>query len=312
MIEPKSIQKEGNPLQSTLTKMITKDLIQQEQTQSVTKQAPSILTAVLDKSNKKPSKAQQAHIGTINQTSKKESKVPQQVEKLDRAKTDTIKDSSAPELEVTETFKAPKIEKSHTNTLASLLHAQASSKDNKVKQTILPSVEELEKTKETSTESKEPSKVEISTEKTTPTHEIKTDSVQKHKETADIKKTFNTFAMEFKEKVEAYKPPMMKINMQLNPGTLGDVDVTLVNRGNNLQVNINSNTNTMALFIQNQAEFKNSLVNMGFSDLQMNFAEKKEQGQQQQQNKQKEQESDYLDSLEEENEGINMILPNYV
>jgi len=69
----------------------------------------------------------------------------------------------------------------------------------------------------------------------------------------------------------------MKIKMQLSPKNLGDVDVTLINRGNNLHVNINSTPNTIAIFTQNQTEFKNALVNMGFTGLQMNFGESKEQ-----------------------------------
>ena len=137
---------------------------------------------------------------------------------------------------------------------------------------------------------------------------------QKTKEPQDIKKTFSTFAMGFKEKIEAYKSPMMKINMQLSPANLGDVDITLVTRGNNLQVNINSNTNALALFMQNQAEFKNSLVSMGFSDLQMNFGDKRGEERNQQQQKQKDDQSDYNHdgSTTEEENGIEIILPNYV
>ena len=89
----------------------------------------------------------------------------------------------------------------------------------------------------------------------------------------DVKHTLNTFAQDFKEQVESYKPPLMKVKMQLNPKGLGDVDVTMINRGNNLHITVNSNPNTIAIFTQNQVEFKNSLVNMGFSELNMSFNE---------------------------------------
>ncbi len=135
-------------------------------------------------------------------------------------------------------------------------------------------------------------------------------NIEKVRQEPEIKKTFNTFAQEFKEKVENYKAPLMKIKMELKPAGLGEVDVTLLSRGNNLQVNINSNTNTIAMFMQNQAEFKNSLLNMGFSDLQMNFSEqqKKEQGQQ------KNSKNAFKQFEEEQNEqdGFEMTIPQYI
>ncbi len=83
--------------------------------------------------------------------------------------------------------------------------------------------------------------------------------------------TTTQFANDLKEQIQHYKPPIMKIKMTLNPKHLGEVEVSMLNRGNTLQITINSSTSTMAVFVQNQAEFKNSLVNMGFTNLNMNF-----------------------------------------
>ena len=98
-----------------------------------------------------------------------------------------------------------------------------------------------------------------------------------------VRETFDNFSSNLKEQVAAYKSPFMRFNITLNPLNLGEVEITMVNRGNNLHINFNSNTQTMNLFLQNQAEFKNSLVNMGFTELGMNFSDqnqpKKEQGQ---------------------------------
>jgi hypothetical protein len=146
----------------------------------------------------------------------------------------------------------------------------------------------------------------------TVSHETKSHQTTSIKnEHNDIKKTFNTFAQEFKEKVESYKPPLMKIKMQLSPEKLGDVDITLINRGNNLHVNINSSPSTIALFAQNQTEFKNSLVNMGFTGLQMNFGENRDnQRGQQHKNENKQSRPD----TEEANEidGFEMTVPQYI
>jgi len=128
---------------------------------------------------------------------------------------------------------------------------------------------------------------------------------------ADVKHTLNTFAQDFKEQVESYKPPLMKVKMQLNPKGLGEVDVTMVNRGNNLHITVNSNPNTIAIFSQNQTEFKNSLVNMGFSELNMSFNEngKNKDGNQNQKNK-----NNSFESFEEEQvqDSFEIVTPIYI
>lgn len=300
MIEPKLTLKETPLTQSVLTKIINQE-IQKEKT--VKSEQQSTLTSLLTKKETKEVKIDKVLstvAGEVKKVVIEKTVSTKSVEKEVKTEEPTL------EAEV-ETFKIKKNEKSAHTPLATLLKNEAGTKEVKPQQTQIIKEEPLLKTE---SEAKE-----TSHEKTTQVGDIKTEVVQKAKETPDIKKTFNTFAMEFKEKVEAYKPPMMKINMQLSPANLGDVDVTLITRGNNLQVNINSNTSSMAIFMQNQAEFKTSLVNMGFSDLQMNFGDKRGEERNQQQNQQQkdEQQGDYHDSLEnEETESIEMILPNYV
>ncbi len=99
---------------------------------------------------------------------------------------------------------------------------------------------------------------------------------------------------------------MMKIQMALNPKNLGEVDVTLINRGNNLHINFTSSPQTLNLFIQNQAEFKNSLVNMGFTNLEMNFSQNGEKNRQEFAN------SENYEAYDEEEENlVEIVLPNY-
>lgn len=98
----------------------------------------------------------------------------------------------------------------------------------------------------------------------------------------NLKETFRNFAQDFKEQMQTYKPPITRFNITLNPSNLGEVEVTLIQRGQNLHINFNTNTSTMNLFIQNQAEFKNSLVNMGFTGLEMNFSDQSKKDRQQQ------------------------------
>jgi flagellar hook-length control protein FliK len=49
------------------------------------------------------------------------------------------------------------------------------------------------------------------------------------------------------------------------------VDITIIQRGDNLQININSNNQAINFFHTHQIELKNALVNMGYSGIDMSF-----------------------------------------
>lgn len=128
------------------------------------------------------------------------------------------------------------------------------------------------------------------------------------------KETLQYFSQDLKEAVDQYKAPITKLSITLNPNNLGEVEVTLVQRGNNLHINFNSNANAMNLFIQNQAEFKNSLVNMGFTGLEMNFSDqgKREQNQNQGKNRSGYGFKDALDGKNEsEKVNLELVLAKY-
>ncbi|HHT6949647.1 TPA: flagellar hook-length control protein FliK [Campylobacter coli] len=128
------------------------------------------------------------------------------------------------------------------------------------------------------------------------------------------KETLQHFSQDLKAAMEQYKAPITKLSITLNPHNLGEVEVTLVQRGNNLHINFNSNANAMNLFIQNQAEFKNSLVNMGFTGLEMNFSDqgKREQNQNQGKNRSGYGFKDALDGKNEsEKVNLELVLAKY-
>lgn len=128
------------------------------------------------------------------------------------------------------------------------------------------------------------------------------------------KETLQHFSQDLKEAVDQYKAPITKLSITLNPNNLGEVEVTLIQRGNNLHINFNSNTNAMNLFIQNQVEFKNSLVNMGFTGLEMNFSDqgKREQNQNQGKNRSGYGFKDTLDGQNEsEKVNLELVLAKY-
>ncbi|MBS4313557.1 flagellar hook-length control protein FliK [Campylobacter vulpis] len=126
------------------------------------------------------------------------------------------------------------------------------------------------------------------------------------------KESLQYFSKDLKEAMEQqYKAPITKLSITLNPSNLGEVEVTLVQRGTNLHINFNSNHNAMNLFLQHQAEFKNSLVNMGFTGLEMNFSE---QGKKEQHQEKKSKTHYYEESIEEESSpkiNLELVLAKY-
>lgn len=128
-----------------------------------------------------------------------------------------------------------------------------------------------------------------------------------------------TFAAQMVEKISEFKPPVTRVNLQLHPAELGEVNITMIARANNLHVNVTSVNATMALFLQNQAEFKANLVNMGFSDIQMSFSDHKEGSNAQHNNNKakKSYESDEDGVMINEFEGsgestLEIVLPRYI
>ncbi|EIB3311971.1 flagellar hook-length control protein FliK [Campylobacter upsaliensis] len=125
------------------------------------------------------------------------------------------------------------------------------------------------------------------------------------------KETLQYFSKDLKEAMGQYKAPITKLSITLNPSNLGEVEVTLVQRGANLHINFNSNHNAMNLFLQHQAEFKNSLVNMGFTGLEMNFSD---QGKKEQQQEKKSKSHYYEENFEEESGpkiNLELVLAKY-
>ena len=129
-----------------------------------------------------------------------------------------------------------------------------------------------------------------------------------------VRETFDNFSSNLKEQVAAYKSPFMRFNITLNPLNLGEVEITMVNRGNNLHINFSSNTQTMNLFLQNQAEFKNSLVNMGFTELEMNFSDQNQQKKEQGQKSYKGSKfnADGIEQVEAAAPRLELVVPRYV
>ncbi|HLD23851.1 MAG TPA: flagellar hook-length control protein FliK [Sulfuricurvum sp.] len=151
-------------------------------------------------------------------------------------------------------------------------------------------------------------------------HALKADSLEvKSKEAAQ---SMRLFASDLKEAVQEYKPPFTRLTMKLNPEKLGEVEVTLIQRGNNVHVNIQSNnTNSVAFLAHNATELKAQLASQGITNATMNFmsggeGQNPQQGFQQQQEHQQNRFRAYesfedLELNEEQISALEIVIPHY-
>ncbi len=118
---------------------------------------------------------------------------------------------------------------------------------------------------------------------------------------AMAREAMKNFASQFREEVMNYKPPITRINLELNPANLGQVAMTISKKGKDLQVSITSNANVMTMFVQNAQELRQNLMQIGFNNLDLNFSTHDGQGGNMQQNDSKEQKENNLklQSIEE-------------
>ncbi|MEA2073869.1 MAG: flagellar hook-length control protein FliK [Campylobacterota bacterium] len=140
----------------------------------------------------------------------------------------------------------------------------------------------------------------------------------------EAKQMTKYLSQDIKTAIEDYKSPFTRVKVQLNPQKLGEVDLTVVQRGKNLHINLSSNNvaiNTLAL---NANDLKAQLSNNGINNASLNFnnnsqnSESSFSGQQQQQNSQNEREAgreyNYFENEEVNEEVLNsleIVVPSY-
>lgn len=134
--------------------------------------------------------------------------------------------------------------------------------------------------------------------------------------TKEAAQSMRYFAADLKEAVENYKPPFTRLTMTLNPEKLGEVEVTLIQRGNNVHVNIQSNNaNSVAFLAHNATELKAQLSHQGITNATMNFmsgGENQHQNPQQQQNRYRSYPSfEELEFSQEALSALELIIPHY-
>lgn len=129
----------------------------------------------------------------------------------------------------------------------------------------------------------------------------------------DAPTVLKNFTDDLKDRIDEYKPPIMKVSMELRPENMAPVDVTMITRGQNLIININSSDEALKMFMSNANDFRQNLMNIGFTEMTMNFSFKDQSGERRQYQYQ-EQSKKYKEIAESSSisvTDIEVIVPRY-
>ena len=137
----------------------------------------------------------------------------------------------------------------------------------------------------------------------------------------EAKQMMKYLSRDVKTAIEDYKSPFTRVKVQLNPAKMGEVDLTVVQRGKNLHVSLSANNTAINTLSTNVNELRVQLANNGIQNATLNFSNASQSGEQntqQQQNRQNErqarEEYNYFEN-EEQNEEIlsslEIVVPHY-
>lgn len=138
----------------------------------------------------------------------------------------------------------------------------------------------------------------------------------------EAKQLTKYLSQDVKTAIDDYKSPFTRVKVQLNPKHLGEVDLTIVQRGKNLHINLSSNNVAINTLAMNANDLKVQLQNNGINNASLNFSNSSQggdassAGQQNQHHQQREAGEEYnYFSQEEENEEIlsslEIVVANY-
>lgn len=177
--------------------------------------------------------------------------------------------------------------------------------------------------KQESSEAKAESKSEA---KTLTSNATSTNPLRSEARTNSInaREALSSFVNQFEQEVKKFKPPMRQISMELSPKELGNIELTITQRGNSLHISVVSNPQALQLFAQNHGELRQNLLNAGFEGVDLSFSSSNGQsGQSGGQNQDSEQnqkgEANSLDSLAQKSQNsaegeilaMEITLPRY-
>ncbi len=135
----------------------------------------------------------------------------------------------------------------------------------------------------------------------------------------EAKQMIKYLSTDVKTAIEDYKSPFTRVKVKLNPQNLGAIDLTVIQRGKNLHINLTSNNVAINALALNVNDLKTQLSNNGINNATFNFNSDSENsssnnGHQQNSQNRANEEYNYFDN-EEQNEEIlsslEIIVPSY-
>lgn len=137
----------------------------------------------------------------------------------------------------------------------------------------------------------------------------------------EAKQMIKYLSNDVKTAIEDYKSPFTRVKVQLNPHKLGDVDLTIVQRGKNLHINLVSNSTAINTLSMNVNELRTQLTNNGINNASLNFNSQDsshssagEQEQHRQREQQAQDEYNYFENEEHAEEilsSLEIVVPHY-
>ena len=139
----------------------------------------------------------------------------------------------------------------------------------------------------------------------------------------EAKQMTKFLSQDVKTAIEDYKSPFTRVKVQLNPQRLGEIDLTIVQRGKNLHINLSSNNAAVNTLAMNVQDLKVQLANNGINNATLNFNNNSSDSSQsgfgqQQQNSQHGREAkdeyNYFENEEKNEEILNsleIVVPSY-
>lgn len=94
----------------------------------------------------------------------------------------------------------------------------------------------------------------------------------------EAKQMIRYLSNDIKNAIDEYKSPFTRVKVQLNPQNLGEIDLTIVQRGKNLHVNLSSNNAAINALSMNANELRVQLNNSGINNATLNFSDTSQQG----------------------------------
>ncbi len=133
----------------------------------------------------------------------------------------------------------------------------------------------------------------------------------------EAKQMMRYLSNDIKKAIDDYKPPFSRVKVSLNPQKLGEIDLTVVQRGKNVHINLSSNSTALNILTNNLTELKTQLNQNGVQNASFSFnsQNQNEQHQQQQHKHKNNYEFLYGETEEEHSEAITsleIIVPRYI